>query len=154
MRPQLRKFAFAKMRKALEQFLARHQRQHRIPQKFQLLVVAHFVLAVAGLLRFLLARLRTVRDRLFNDCAPPEMVAQPLFQRRDFPFLHKWGQPPSAVRRAPLAAFWFKPKGLLVLDLVLRWRTLPWRGAAAQLGQAILLLACRFADTRVWPIFG
>ncbi len=94
MRPQLREFAFPKMRKALEQLFARHQRQHRISQEFQLLVVADLVLALACLLRFLFPRLRAVRDRLFNDGPPPEMVAQPLFQRCDFPFFHMWGQPP------------------------------------------------------------
>jgi len=26
---------------------------------------------------------------LFNDGSPAEMVAQPLFQRRDFPFFHR-----------------------------------------------------------------
>src|SRR6266568_3069495 len=112
MSSQLRKFTFPKLRKALKQFFARHQRQHRISQEFQLLVVADLVLALARLLRFLLPRLRTVRDRLFNDGSPAEMVAQPFFQRRDFPFFHMWayvrqhmwGQPPSAVRRAQLAA--------------------------------------------------
>src|SRR5579862_2505314 len=119
MRPQLRKFALPKMGKALEEFFARHQRKHRISEKFQLLVVADLVLALARLLRFLLPRLRTMRDRLFKDGPPPEMVAQPLFQRRDFPFLHAGAriygalksrdyveQLPSAtaVRRSPLPA--------------------------------------------------
>src|SRR5207302_3529533 len=112
MRSQLRQFTFPKLRKALQQFFARHQRQHRIPQKLQLLVVADLVLALARLLRFLLPRLRTVRDRLFNDGSPAEMVAQPFFQRRDFTFFHMWayvgtayvgtaasGCPESAARR-------------------------------------------------------
>jgi hypothetical protein len=29
-----------------------------------------------------------VRDRLFNHGPAPEVVAQPLFQRGNFPFLH------------------------------------------------------------------
>jgi hypothetical protein len=33
-----------------------------------------------------------VRDRLLNDRAPAEVIAEPFFQRRDFPFFHKWGQ--------------------------------------------------------------
>src|ERR1039457_2058131 len=108
MRSQLRKFTLPKLREALEQFFARHQRQHRITKEFQLLVVADFVLAFARLLRFLLPRLRTVCDRLFNDGPAPEMVAQPLFQRRDFPFFHRWGQPlfcPAArsIRTAALS---------------------------------------------------
>src|ERR1700686_361331 len=97
MRPQLREFALTEMRKAMEQLLTRHQSEPRVSQKFQLLVVADFIFALAGLLRFLLARLRAVRDRLLNHGPPPKMVAEPLFQRRDFPFLHiegthMWGQ--------------------------------------------------------------
>ncbi len=57
-------------------------------------------LALPGLLGFLFARLRTVRDRLFYDGAAPEMVAQSLFQRRDFPFFHIWGQRPFDLLRA------------------------------------------------------
>src|ERR1700687_1666768 len=91
MRSQLREFPFPKMRKALEKFFARHQGQHCIAQEFQLLVVADGILAVAGLLRFLFARLRTVRHRLLNNGPPPEMVAQSFLQRRDFPFLHTKG---------------------------------------------------------------
>jgi hypothetical protein len=107
-RPKLREFAFPELRELLEQFLAGYQRQHRISQKFQLLVIADLVLTFARLLRFLLSRLRTVRNRLLNDGPPPKMVAQSLFQRRDFPFLHMWdchqmwGQSSPAVRRAQL----------------------------------------------------
>src|SRR5579859_11984 len=92
MRPQLRKFPFPELGKALVQFFAGHQRQHGIAQKLQLLVIADPVFAVARLLRFLLACLRTMRHRLLDDRAPPEMIAQPLFQRRDFPFFHTWEQ--------------------------------------------------------------
>ena len=87
-RPQLRKLALPELRKPLEQLFAGHQRQHRISQKLQLLVVADRVLALARLLRFLLSRLRAVRDRLLNHRPPPEVIAQSFFERRDFPFLH------------------------------------------------------------------
>ncbi len=87
-RPQLRKLTFAKMWEALKEFFAGHQRQHRIAQKLELLVVADGVLAVARLLRFLFSRLRTVGDRLLNYRPTPEMVPEPFFQRRNFPFLH------------------------------------------------------------------
>src|ERR1035438_4535224 len=131
MRSQLRKFTLPKLREALEQFFARHQRQHRITKEFQLLVVADFVLAFARLLRFLFPRLRAVRDRLFNDGPAPEMVAQPLFQRRDFPFFHRWGQPlfrPAAkIGRGRLSAVWRAPLALVRApqsQLVLRRRSL------------------------------
>src|ERR1700686_475592 len=91
MRSQLRKPTLPKMWKAPEKFFARHQGQHCIAQEFQLLVVADGVLAVAGLLRFLFASLRTVRHRQLNNGPPPEMVAQSFLQRRDFPFLHTKG---------------------------------------------------------------
>ena len=90
MRPELRKFAFAKLGKSLKQLLAGNQSQHRVSQKLKLLVVADFVLALARLLRFLFPRLRAVRDRLLNHRPPPEVIAQALFQRRDFAFLHRW----------------------------------------------------------------
>ena len=75
----------------MKQFFAGHQRQYRIAQELELLVVTDFVLALSRLLRFLFPGLGAVRDRLLDDRAPPEMVAQPLFQRRDFPFLHNVG---------------------------------------------------------------
>src|SRR5580698_2848878 len=91
MRSQLRKFTLTKMRKALKQLLAGDQSEHSVPQELQLLVVADLVLAVAGLLRFLFSCLRAVSDRLLNYRPPPEVITQPLFQRRDFAFLHKVG---------------------------------------------------------------
>src|SRR5690348_3224270 len=112
MSAQFGKFALPELRKPLVKFLASHQRQHGVAQKLQLLIVADLVLAVPSLLRFLLAGLRTVRYGLLNHRAPPEVIPQSLFQRRDFPFLHTWRQleskvlwrqPPSAVRRALLA---------------------------------------------------
>src|ERR1700680_455696 len=90
-RPQLRKLTFPKMWEALEKFFAGHQLQHRISQKLQLLIVTDLVLALPSLLRFLFPRLRTVRDRLLNNGPPPEMVAEPFFQRRKFSFLHAKG---------------------------------------------------------------
>jgi hypothetical protein len=30
-----------------------------------------------------------VRDRLLDHRPPPKMVAEPLLERRDFPFLHR-----------------------------------------------------------------
>src|ERR1700745_1173822 len=88
MRPELRKFTFSKMGETLKKFLAGNQCQYRIPQELQLLIVPDFVL-IPRLLRFLLASLRTMRDGLFYDGTTAEMVAQALFQRRNFPFLHK-----------------------------------------------------------------
>src|SRR4029077_4928587 len=87
---QLREFTFAKLWKPLEQLLAGDERQHRVAQKFHLLVVADLIFAVRSrqLLRFLFTRLRAMRDRLLHDGAPPEVVAQRRFQRRDFPFFH------------------------------------------------------------------
>src|SRR5579859_517868 len=89
---QFRKLALPELWKPLVEFLAGHQRQHGVAQKLQLLIVADLVLAVPSLLRFLLARLRTVRYRLLNHRAPPEVIPQSQFQRRDFPFLHTWRQ--------------------------------------------------------------
>ena len=89
MRPQFGEFALAELGKALEQFFAGHQRQHGIAQEFKLLVVTDPVFALPRLLRFLLPRLRAVRDRLLNHCPPPEVIPQCLFERRDFPFLHR-----------------------------------------------------------------
>ena len=89
MRTKLRKFPFTKLGKPLEQFLACNQSQYRISQKLELLVVADLVLALARLLRFHLARLRAVGHGLLNHGTPPEVIAQALFQRRDFPFLHR-----------------------------------------------------------------
>src|ERR1700751_1343920 len=89
MRAQLGKFAFAELRKSLKQFLARDERQYRVTQKFELLVITDFVFAVRSrMLGFLLARLGTMRDRLFNDGTPPEVVAERRFQLRYFPFFH------------------------------------------------------------------
>ena len=51
---QLGKFAFTKVGETLKQLLARNQRQHRIAQKLELLVVADFIFALARRLRFLL----------------------------------------------------------------------------------------------------
>src|ERR1051326_1477118 len=83
------KLALPELRKPLVEFLARHQRQHGVAEKLQLLIVADLALGVPSLLRFLLAGLRTVRFRLLNHRAPPEVIPQSLFQRRDFPFLHR-----------------------------------------------------------------
>src|SRR5207302_6352348 len=88
MRTQLGKIALAKLRKALEQFLAGHQRQNRVAQKFQLLVVVDLILALPRLLRLLLSRLRAVGEGLLNHRPAVEVVAQRRFQRSDFPFLH------------------------------------------------------------------
>src|SRR5579864_408459 len=92
---QFGKLALPELWKPLVQFLAGHQRQHGIAQKLQLLVVADLVLAVPSLLRFLFARLRTVRYSVLNHRAPAKVIPQSLFQRRDFPFLHTWRQPES-----------------------------------------------------------
>src|SRR5579872_1350268 len=89
---QFGKLALPELRKPLVEFLASHQRQHGIAQELQLLIVADLVLAVPSLLRFLLAGLRTVRYRLLNHRAPPEVIPESQFQRRDFPFLHTWRQ--------------------------------------------------------------
>ena len=86
---QLRKFALAKLRKALKQFFAGHQRQNRVPQKLQLLVVVDPVLALPRLLRLLLPRLRTVSNGLLDHRPAAEVVAQRRFQRGDFPFFHR-----------------------------------------------------------------
>src|SRR6202034_2025155 len=148
-RPQLRKLAFPKMGEALEQLLASYQLQNRVSQKFQLLVVTDPVLALARLLRFLFPRLRTVRDRLFNDGPPPEMIAQPLFQRRNFPFLHTESCiPPSNLTSVAENDRTLRPLGF-------RGRR-GWsrRRAHAQFGEAILLIACCFAGARVWPVLG
>ena len=70
------KLAFAEVRKSLKQFFAGNQRQHGVAQKFQLLVVADFIFIVGdGLLRFLLARLGAVRNRLLNNRPSAKVVA-------------------------------------------------------------------------------
>src|SRR5579863_4966458 len=98
MRAQLGKFALAKMGKALKQFFAGDERQHGIAQELQLFVVADLVFALARLLRFLFAGLRTMGDRLLHHRAPAEMVVQGRFQRGDFPFFHAESNPGRALK--------------------------------------------------------
>src|ERR1700676_1606962 len=132
--PQLRKLAFPKMREALKQLFAGHQLQHRITQKFQLLVVTDLVLALARLLRFLFPGLRAMRDRLLNDGPPPETVAQSLFPPRNFPFLHAKG---------------LADKNLWAVCKLILWRrrSLGWSRSRAhvQFGQPIFFVARSFA---------
>jgi hypothetical protein len=76
---------------------------------------------------------------LLNDGSSPEMVAQSLFQRRDFPVLHKnaRAQPLSLVLRngeaVERARLLVAEKCLMAGDLIfLRRRALSWRRPAAQ----------------------
>ena len=103
MSPQFREFALTKMRKTMEEFFASHQRQDGIAKKLELLVVADPYLLLS-LLRFLLTGLRTVGDCLFNDRTVPEVVTQPRFERRDFPFLHNRIEA-EQIRRSCTLAF-------------------------------------------------
>src|SRR5208337_4292247 len=89
----------------MEQFFTRDQPQNGIPQKLELFVVADPVLALARQLRFLLPRLRTVRDRLLEDRAPPEVIAQLRFQRRDFSFFHSGNHVRTTITKAARRAF-------------------------------------------------
>src|SRR5579863_417318 len=84
----------------MKQFFACNQRQNRISQKLQLLVVVDSVFALACLLRLLLARLRAVSERLLDHRPPAEMVAQRRFQRGDFPFLHDDSNPLVTCKRS------------------------------------------------------
>lgn len=88
MRAQLGKFALAKMRKPLKKLFAGNQRQHGVAQKLQLFVIADLVFALTGLLRFLLARLRTVGESLLHHRPAVKVVVQSRFQRGDLPFFH------------------------------------------------------------------
>ena len=85
MRAQLGKFAFAELRKSLKQFLARDERQYRVTQKFELLVITDFVFAVRSrMLGFLLARLGTMRQRLIDELGMLKVISQLPFQCGDF----------------------------------------------------------------------
>src|SRR5215472_10543610 len=104
MRPQFREFPLPKLGKAVKQFLAGDERQHRVPQELKLLIIPDPVLALPGLLRLQLARLRTMRDRLLDHRPPPKVIPEPLFERRDFPFLHRERRCPTAPVAVPLAS--------------------------------------------------
>src|SRR5438105_14947712 len=86
---ELRKLAFFKGREAVPQFLARHQRQHRVAQILQPLVVDFTGnlsrVAVAGCA---LMRVRRVGQRTKQQLASPEAMSQGFLEIGEFARLH------------------------------------------------------------------
>ena len=85
---QFRKLTFAKMRESPEKFFTGYQRQDRVPEKLQLLVVLRLRTVFRQLQSLKLARLRTVSQRLTDQLGMLKVISQLSFQRGNFSCFH------------------------------------------------------------------
>src|SRR5579864_1734510 len=145
---ELRKFSFAEVRKALEKFLAGDEGKNSVSEKLQLFVIVDLVLTLPSVLSFLLTSLGTVSDRLFDDCPPAEVIAQSVFQCRDFAFFHR-----ESEHKYSCVAYGSTSRTCLLRLLILGRGRLPRSSPAIQLIQAVLFFASRFAGGGIRIVF-